>query len=125
MSSLETEAALTRDRNPLDKASTKDRAQYYINLAKLAEKGKITCIFFTDSYGSHEVYEKSISATLAGGGHVGHLDPVVYIAPMALATESVGFAVTATSSYLSKFAETMLCLRGPFLLYVLELRKCQ
>jgi hypothetical protein len=33
---------------------------------------------------------------------VGHLDPVVYIAPMALATESVGFAVTATSSYLSK-----------------------
>ncbi|RDW58429.1 hypothetical protein BP5796_12359 [Coleophoma crateriformis] len=90
-------------KNPLDKASTKDRAQYYINLAKLAEKGKITCVFFTDSYGSHEVYEKSIAATLAGGGHVGHLDPVVYIAPMALATESVGFAVTATSSYLNPY----------------------
>lgn len=44
-----------RDRNPLDKASTKDRAQYYVNLAKLAKKGKITSVFFTDGYGRHAV----------------------------------------------------------------------
>ena len=95
-------------RNPLDKASTKDRAQYYVNLAKLAEKGKISSIFLTDGYGSHDVYEQSISANLLGGGHVGQLDPVVYVAPMALATKSVGIVVTGSSSYLS----TSCCL-GP------------
>jgi hypothetical protein len=90
------------DRNPLDKASAKDRAQYYVNLAKLAEKGKITSVFFTDGYGSHEVYESSAAANMMGGGHVGQLDPVVYVAPMALATESVGIVVTGSSSYLSR-----------------------
>lgn len=87
----------------MDQAPKKDRAQYYINLAKLAEKGKVTTVFFTDGYGSHEVYEQSASANLIGGGHVGALDPVVYVAPMALATETVGIVVTGSSSYLSKF----------------------
>ncbi|KAE9370899.1 hypothetical protein N431DRAFT_468911 [Stipitochalara longipes BDJ] len=90
-------------RNSLDKASTKDRAQYYINLAKLAEKGKITSVFFTDGYGSHEVYESSASANLIGGGHVGQLDPVPFVAPMALATEMVGIVVTGSSSYLNPY----------------------
>jgi len=38
-------------RDPKDKSYTKDRIEYYIELAKLAEKGKITTIFFTDSMG--------------------------------------------------------------------------
>ncbi|KAH6664853.1 luciferase-like domain-containing protein [Halenospora varia] len=88
-------------KNPLDKSSTKDRAQYYISLAKLAEKGKITSIFFTDGYGEHEVFEQSAAADFMGGGHVGKLDPVVFVAPMALATKSVGIVVTGSSSYLS------------------------
>ena len=100
---LTTNVRLTpSNRNPLDKASTKDRAQYYINLAKLAEKGKITSVFFTDGYGSHEVYESSASANLIGGGHVGQLDPVPFVSPMALATETVGIVVTGSSSYLSE-----------------------
>lgn len=49
------------------------------------------------------MYEQSASANLIGGGHVGALDPVVYVAPMALATETVGIVVTGSSSYLSKF----------------------
>ncbi|PMD30652.1 bacterial luciferase-like protein [Hyaloscypha variabilis F] len=35
---------------PGDNSRTKDRLKYYIDLAKLAEKHKITCIFFADSY---------------------------------------------------------------------------
>lgn len=89
-------------RNPKDRTRTKDRVQYYINLAKLAEKGKITSIFFTDSYGHHEVYEESVAASLAGGGHIGTLEPTLFIAPMAMATESVGFVITGSSTYLSK-----------------------
>jgi len=48
----------------------KDRMEYYVDLAKLAEKGKITSIFFTDEYGNSETYEKSASSHFIGGGHV-------------------------------------------------------
>lgn len=37
-------------RHPTDNAHTKDRLDYYLWLAKLAEKGKITAIFFADAY---------------------------------------------------------------------------
>jgi alkanesulfonate monooxygenase SsuD/methylene tetrahydromethanopterin reductase-like flavin-dependent oxidoreductase (luciferase family) len=37
-------------RHPTDNAHTKDRLEYYLWLAKLAEKGKITAIFFADAY---------------------------------------------------------------------------
>jgi alkanesulfonate monooxygenase SsuD/methylene tetrahydromethanopterin reductase-like flavin-dependent oxidoreductase (luciferase family) len=59
-------------------------------------------VFFTDSYGHHEVYEDSVAASLEGGGHIGSLDPTIFIAPMAMATESVGFVITGSSTYLSE-----------------------
>ena len=37
-------------RDPKDNTSLKDKLEYYIWLAKLAEKGKITSIFFADTY---------------------------------------------------------------------------
>lgn len=40
-------------KDPKDNSRTKDRLDYYIWLAKLAEKGKITSIFFADTVGSH------------------------------------------------------------------------
>ncbi len=104
--SLRFDTILTCHRNPLDKVSTKDRAQYYIDLAKLAEKGKISCVFFTDSYGHHEVYESSISATLAGAGPLNNLDPFLVVPSMALATKYVGFCITTSTSYISKFLNT-------------------
>ncbi|KAH8888146.1 dibenzothiophene desulfurization enzyme A [Thozetella sp. PMI_491] len=90
-------------KNPKDQAKLKDRLEYYVNLAKLAEKGKITSVFFTDAYGHHEVYENSVSATLMGGGHVGLLDPTVIVGAMAMATKSVGFTVTGSSTYLNPY----------------------
>jgi hypothetical protein len=37
-------------RDPKDNSRNKDRLDYYTWLAKLAEKGKIFCIFFADAY---------------------------------------------------------------------------
>jgi hypothetical protein len=37
-------------RDPKDNSRIKDKLDYYIWLAKLAEKGKITSIFFADTY---------------------------------------------------------------------------
>jgi hypothetical protein len=87
-------------RNPKDISYTKDRIKYYVDMAKLAEKGKITSIFFTDSYGNPETYEKSASAIFLGGGHVAHMDPLFFAVPMAMATSSVGITCTGTTSYI-------------------------
>lgn len=81
----------------------KDRLDYYVWLAEMAEKGKITSIFFADLYGTHETYGGNTDATFKGGLWVAMLDPVVLIGAMARATESLGFAVTGSTSYLSKF----------------------
>jgi alkanesulfonate monooxygenase SsuD/methylene tetrahydromethanopterin reductase-like flavin-dependent oxidoreductase (luciferase family) len=87
-------------RNPKDLSYTKDRIKYYVDMAKLAEKGKITSIFFTDSYGNPETYEKSASAIFLGGGHIAHMDPLFFAVPMAMATSSVGITCTGTTSYI-------------------------
>jgi hypothetical protein len=39
------------NRTPGDYQEKKDSLDYYLWLAKLAEKGKISCIFFADVYG--------------------------------------------------------------------------
>jgi alkanesulfonate monooxygenase SsuD/methylene tetrahydromethanopterin reductase-like flavin-dependent oxidoreductase (luciferase family) len=80
----------------------KDRLDYYVWLAQTAEKGKITSIFFADLYGNHETYGGNADATFKGGVWVAMLDPIVVIAAMAQATKSVSFAVTGSTSYLSK-----------------------
>lgn len=79
----------------------KDRLGYYVWLAEMAEKGKITSIFFADLYGTHETYGGNADATFKGGLWVAMLDPVVLISAMAQATKSVSFAVTGSTSYLS------------------------
>jgi hypothetical protein len=69
---------------PGDNSRTKDRLKYYIDLAKLAEKHKITCIFFADSYAGHEVYAGNMDAVLRAGTQVAQLDPLVIISAMAV-----------------------------------------
>jgi hypothetical protein len=41
-------------RDPRDSSREKDKLEYYTWLAKLAEKGKIFCIFFADAYAGLE-----------------------------------------------------------------------
>jgi len=48
--------AIGQWKTPGDNSRTKDRLSYWVWLAKLAEKGKISCIFFADAYGELEVY---------------------------------------------------------------------
>ncbi|KAI4596475.1 hypothetical protein KJ359_005229 [Pestalotiopsis sp. 9143b] len=88
---------------PHDNCRRKDRLEYYISLAKLAEKGKFTSIFFADSYGANDVYGGSTDATYRGGSQVAQLDPFVIVSAMAAVTETLGFALTANAIYLNPF----------------------
>jgi alkanesulfonate monooxygenase SsuD/methylene tetrahydromethanopterin reductase-like flavin-dependent oxidoreductase (luciferase family) len=78
--------------------------EYYIWLAKLAEKGKITSIFFADSYGVHQTYQDSADATFKGGSQVAVLDPLVLVSAMAAVTKSISFGITGSTSYIRKIA---------------------
>lgn len=68
----------------------------------MAEKAKMTSIFFADLYGTHETYRGNADATFQGGFWVAMLDPIVVIGAMAQVTKSLSFAVTGSTSYLSK-----------------------
>lgn len=95
-------------RDPKDAARhSRDRIDYYMWLAKIAEKGKISSIFFADVYAGHAVYDSSMEAQYAGGSQTGALDLVVMIGSMAAVTKSVGFVVTGSSTYISGL--TTLC----------------
>jgi alkanesulfonate monooxygenase SsuD/methylene tetrahydromethanopterin reductase-like flavin-dependent oxidoreductase (luciferase family) len=86
-----------------DKTTGKDRLPYWLNLARLAEEGKISFIFFADSYSLFDIYGKSTAAILRAGAHSAGLDPMVIIPAMAAVTSSVGFGVTGSTSYLTPY----------------------
>jgi alkanesulfonate monooxygenase SsuD/methylene tetrahydromethanopterin reductase-like flavin-dependent oxidoreductase (luciferase family) len=73
-------------RRPEDVSNTKDTLKYYTNLAKLAEKGKISAIFFADWYAGFDVYGGSMDAMLSAGHQVAHLDPLPIVSAMAAVT---------------------------------------
>lgn len=90
----------TNTRDPTDISHTKDTLDYYVWLAQIAERGKISTVFFTDLYGSAEVYGGSKDAAYAAGSQVGRLDPVTVISAMAVSSKSIGFGVTGSTSYI-------------------------
>ncbi|RDW95108.1 luciferase-like protein [Coleophoma crateriformis] len=90
-------------KSPEDNSRYKDRLDYYIWLARLAEKGKITSIFFADTYGIHETYQGSPAATYRGGSQVGTMDPVCIVSAMAAVTKTVAFGITGSTSYINPF----------------------
>ncbi|RDW83487.1 DszA family xenobiotic compound monooxygenase-1 [Coleophoma crateriformis] len=90
-------------KSPTDKSTTKDRLKYYLDLAKVAEKGKISAIFFADWYAGFETYANSLDPMLKAGHQTGHMDPVPIISAMAAVTESLAFAATASTSYVNPY----------------------
>ncbi|RDW65501.1 hypothetical protein BP5796_10193 [Coleophoma crateriformis] len=88
---------------PGDNAHTKDRLAYYLWLAKLADKARITCIFFADTYAGHEIYGGNMDAVFRAGAQVAQLDPLVIIPAMAAVTENVAFGVTGSTTYIPPF----------------------
>jgi alkanesulfonate monooxygenase SsuD/methylene tetrahydromethanopterin reductase-like flavin-dependent oxidoreductase (luciferase family) len=88
-------------RDPTDQGHTKDRLDYWINLAKLAERGKISFIFFADSYGGQEVFAGNSDAQLRAGNQTASMDPMVLVSAMAAVTKTLGFGISGSTSYLN------------------------
>ncbi|EXJ80690.1 hypothetical protein A1O3_06974 [Capronia epimyces CBS 606.96] len=91
-------------KRPDDTSTTKDRLKYYLDLARLADRGKISAIFFADWFAGFEVYGGSMNAILRRGHQVAHMDPLLLISAMAAVTENVAFAVTQSTTFSKPYA---------------------
>ncbi|KAH8647925.1 putative dibenzothiophene desulfurization enzyme A [Xylariales sp. PMI_506] len=90
-------------RDEKDNSRSKDRIDYWLNVARLAEKGKILAVFFADAYGHHTIYGGNADAILASGTQVAQFDPMILVPAMASVTKSVSFGVTGSTSYLNPY----------------------
>ncbi|KAI5964086.1 uncharacterized protein KGF55_002028 [Candida pseudojiufengensis] len=77
----------TRNYNTLD---------YWINTAKLLEKGKFNGIFLADVLGPYDVYNgpKNFEAAAKSGAQFPTIEPSILIGAMATATKDLAFGVT-------------------------------
>lgn len=79
------------------------KLDYWIDLARTAEKGLFDAIFLADVVGTYDSYKGSRNPALKAGMQVPNIDPSYVIPAMAAVTEHLGFAVTGTTTYESPF----------------------
>ncbi len=77
---------------------------YWVELAKLLERGKFDAVFFADVLGVYDVYQKSKAPSIRDGLQVPLNDPALLISAMAHVTENLSFAVTVSTTYEPPFA---------------------
>ncbi|MDC3412003.1 LLM class flavin-dependent oxidoreductase [Aquibacillus sp. 3ASR75-11] len=85
--------------HPEDQSYRYDDLDYWVNLAKLLEKGKFDGIFLADVLGVYDVYKGNKDAAVEQAVQVPANDPLLLISAMAHATEHLGFGLTYSLTY--------------------------
>ena len=86
-------------KNPKDKSTTKRRLDYWINLAKLLERGNINALFLADTYGGYDTYENKLDDCIRRAAQWPMTDPTIPISAMAAVTKNLAFGITASTSF--------------------------
>ncbi|KAI1418192.1 Nitrilotriacetate monooxygenase component A/pristinamycin IIA synthase subunit A [Hypoxylon sp. FL1857] len=86
-------------RHPDDESWRFNEVTHWVELAKLLEKAKFHGIFIADVLGGYDVYKNSLDPAKISGAQWPVNEPLSVIAAMAAATESIGFGVTASTTY--------------------------
>ncbi|KAK8043205.1 HK97 family phage prohead protease [Apiospora phragmitis] len=86
-------------KNPTDKSATKRSVKYWIELAKLLERGGINALFLADTYGGYNTYEGSLDNCIRRAAQWPMTDPTIPISAMAAVTKNLSFAITASTSF--------------------------
>lgn len=72
---------------------------YWLDLARLLERGLFDSVFIADVVGTYATYGGSRDAALRAGVQTPNLDPTLLVTAMAAVTRHLGFAVTGTTTY--------------------------
>ncbi|MDC3424121.1 LLM class flavin-dependent oxidoreductase [Aquibacillus sp. 3ASR75-11] len=72
---------------------------YWIDMAKLLERGLFDAAFFADVAGVYDVYQQSKDPAIRDGLQIPLNDPAFVVPAMASVTENLSFAVTVSTTY--------------------------
>jgi FMN-dependent oxidoreductase (nitrilotriacetate monooxygenase family) len=86
-------------RHPRDRSDEYARLDYWIELAKILERGKFDGLFIADVLGVYDVYGGNVDTALKTAAQLPLNDPVLLIPAMAHTTKHLGFGVTCTLSF--------------------------
>lgn len=75
--------------------------EYYLELAKTAEKGKFDMIFLSDGNGVRTHYKNKDE--LSRQGRMVHFEPITLLSALAVTTKNIGLTATASTTYNEPF----------------------
>jgi len=84
--------------HPRDQSHQYNTLDYWINLAKILERGLFDGIFIADIIGYYDVYQGNIDLTLRESIQTPVNDPWLLVSAMAAVTKHLGFGVTPPSA---------------------------
>src|SRR5215210_884563 len=87
-------------RHPRADADAGINIAHYVNLARMAERGKFDMLFLADSLG---VREASMEALSRSAQYIANFEPLTLLSALALVTKNVGLVATASTSYNEPF----------------------
>jgi FMN-dependent oxidoreductase (nitrilotriacetate monooxygenase family) len=86
-------------RHPDSQAHRYRELGFWLETARILERGRFDALFIADALGPLEVYQGRVDAALRDGVQTPTDDPLLAISAMAAVTDRLGFAVTVSSSY--------------------------
>ncbi|KAL6412428.1 Luciferase-like monooxygenase [Ilyonectria robusta] len=90
-------------KNPADRSATKRKLPYWVELAKLLERGGISGLFLADTNGGFDTYGGSVEESIRRAVQWPVTDPAIPITAMAAVTKNLTFGITASTSFESPF----------------------
>ncbi|TLD14855.1 hypothetical protein PspLS_10798 [Pyricularia sp. CBS 133598] len=90
-------------RHPADESWRFNDVDHWVELAKLLEEAKFHGIFIADVLGGYDVYKNSLDPAIISGAQWPVNEPLSVVPAMAAATKSIGFGVTASTTYEQPF----------------------
>ncbi|HWK45236.1 MAG TPA: LLM class flavin-dependent oxidoreductase [Stellaceae bacterium] len=85
--------------HPRDRSPDYNTLEYWQNLARIAERGKLDGIFLADIVGVYDVYQGGASASITHAVQIPVNDPLLIVPAMAAVTRHLGFGVTCNLTY--------------------------
>jgi FMN-dependent oxidoreductase (nitrilotriacetate monooxygenase family) len=86
-------------RHPDSQAHRYRELGFWLETARILERGKFDALFIADALGPLDVYQGRVDTALRDGVQTPTDDPLLVISAMAAVTRHLGFAVTVSSTY--------------------------
>ncbi|RWR27702.1 LLM class flavin-dependent oxidoreductase [Sinirhodobacter populi] len=85
--------------HPDDRCLGYTGSEFWVDLARIAERGLFDALFLADVSGVYDVYNNSPAAAIETAAQLPSNDPFSLVGFMAAATQNLGFGVTASVGY--------------------------